>query len=292
MNRHVVAKVGQASCLSSPLDSLLNEASTCSWPQMRRKAGALARKILDQKTLSRKEFVEALKILVFFGLRSRRSHPLVERAYRRLKIHARQRVRYWMLSFYGLRGNSSKVLRYATERPSCVDDLVQSLLAFAESGQRNKAHRLAQRGLRLLSRGHDAFDQSWGSHMVADYFTKNRQWDMALEACQKMPNHPFAILFDKFETIVKLHAVQTLLAIQNGLRALPAIAKIAVPDLGVKGLVADTKKHLKKFEKALEKILPRKARRDFGLGEHTRPACPGGRLARQISPGKSAGRRF
>ncbi len=197
-----------------------------------RKVRALARRILRDPRLTDEAFSKAVHALLGVQTKLQGLVPLVEKAYRRLKIRERRNVRFWMLSFYYSLNDYSKALGYTTMRPIDGADFMLCLEILARSGKENEARRLANRGLCFLASKKDTGNCSsvWGG--LADYFTRNGDWDKALELWQEAPGQT-AYDIGKVESIAKLHAARGLVAIHEAFRELDLIEKNGCSDLAI-----------------------------------------------------------
>jgi len=249
---------------------LINELSGYTELGRRRKAHALACRILEKDPLSIEEFSEAMSTLSIQSLMKKLT-GLVESAYTRLPSKEKRKVRFWMLCFYACIENFEKALPFATRNPADAGDLMFSLQTFTVMNKKTEAARLARKGLRMLSNTDDPFDQNSIRAGLTDYFFKNGDYHAVLQLWSEAPLEP-VFCRNKFTSIVESHAAMALRSISIAYDQLAELQKteddefvISCPGLNT-GLIKDCRKQLEGFEKNLEKIIPKTRQKDFGIG--------------------------
>ncbi len=113
----------------SPLDPILNELKGCAELGLHREALRVARRILNQSTITVARFEAAMGAVLVVGNRLSRWRKTVGEGYARLSPSEQRRVRFWMLSFYHAAEDYRSAGQFIPEKFRGPFDLVE--LAFA-----------------------------------------------------------------------------------------------------------------------------------------------------------------
>ena len=252
--------------------SVCNELDGYTRLGMRRQALTMARKTLRRDDLTASDFEAAVGVFLQLQTKLKNLIPCVEAAYQRLDRRARKQVRSSMLGFYYSVRNWKKAREFAVLKPCNLGDFMFSLDVLTESEEVAAAKRLARRGIGILPLVTDDFSRAGMIHALVNFLAQQGEHKKALKLSEQMPPSA-ATVFNRAECIVELYAAKALVEIERGLMTLWEAEKKGDPDLNIshprlhQGLVDEKRKKLFGYKKALEKILPKKEWKDFGVDQ-------------------------
>jgi len=231
-------------------------------------AQKLIGQMLEQPDL-RAEALNQVVIAIGTGPNPKKWAALVEAAYARLAPRGQRQSRSWMLDFYSTVGDWKNAVRFlslrALRQPLELLRGMETLLALDRLAE---AETVARKCQTALARVGDAFDQSLLVEALAEYYARSGDWPRAFEFWR---NAPRAEVFAKDTAVgmVQLCIVSALNIIRDELktaRELELNGEIEISQPGLeKGLRQDTEKELLKLKQALEKIVPKRRRKELGF---------------------------
>jgi len=240
---------------------------------MKREALRLTRKLLEKRRILPDEFSEALRTIgVYASFKSfKKWKPKFEAAYERQSRKFKHKVRSDMLSLYVSLKEWKTALQFVSiQRPSSASDFLFGMDVLLELGRVEDAAELATRYRKALRLVRTEFEQSLLSCALGQFFAYTHQWEHALAAWQATPPDT-CIARNVLTGIVEIHLARALEAAETGIRLLTerkqqhnSDIELCLPRLEFE-LAVDAEKELLKFKRAIEKLLPEKARKQLGV---------------------------
>ena len=235
---------------------------------MKREACRIARQILAQKQISSVAFEQVFEALWVL------SNPKqwvveLESAWNRQQASVRHDANSTMLNFYAFQGEWEKAARHATLRMLCSPcDFLFGMQALLETGRMKEAVKVARKARKALKNAEDAFDFSCLIEALAMYHARVGEWSEAFELWSMAPrNEPFGC--DAAVGRVELCLVKALALLHEELATLHGLPFTFENELSAPGntggLRKETEAELRKFQRALEKMMPVERRRELGL---------------------------
>lgn len=253
---------------SSP-HSVVRELSGYAEMGMCKEALALARRVLKRSRLEPEVFNEAIHTFLVHQTKLKSVLPLVTDAYFRLKKKDQRKVRHSMLDFYFSLGDHGKALLFTTFRPKNGMDYLLSFRVFLALDLKKEAKRMAHLGRRMLSQ-HGRPKEIAILPALAKYCEFIGELDIALSMWRLIPTQESTI-YDKQGSMVRNRVAETLKILNESLEEIEDLAQNSDRELDVshpgldKKLIEDSRKELLTFRKVLERILPQKQWKAFGL---------------------------
>jgi tetratricopeptide (TPR) repeat protein len=237
---------------------------------MKREALRLARKVFEKRCSSPEEFFEAIRAI---GVHSdfRRLKPQIEAAYGRQSRRFKSKARHDMLYMYAALGDWETAGQFVSvQNVSSAAEMSFSMEVWLALDKLEDAQHLpakCQKAFRFMK---DPSDQSFLIETLAPFLARTHRWDEAIAIWQQAPlDHPFRR--DALSGIVKIHLGRAWEAIERGLHLLSELRQkpniedsIALPNNDVE-LTRGAERQLLKFKRGINKLLPEKSRKDFGI---------------------------
>jgi len=231
-------------------------------------AEKLIGQLLEQPGLSAGALNQVV-ISIGMGPNPKKWTTQLEAAYARLTPRGQRQSRSWMLDLFSTMGDWKNAARFLSIRslrePHELCCAMRTLLAL---DRLTDAETVARKCEAALTRAGNASDQSLLVEALASYYARSGDWPCAFEFWR---NAPRAEVFatDAVVGMVHLCIVSALNIIRDELKTareleLNGETEISLPGLE-KGLRQDTEKELLKLKQALEKIVPKRRRKDLGF---------------------------
>lgn len=240
---------------------------------MKRQAVRLTRKVLQKRRIRPVEFSEAVRAIGVYGSSFKKWKSKIETAYNRQSKKFKRAVRSDMLDMYAGLGEWQTASQFVdVRRPSNATDFFFGMDVLIELEKFQEAEELARRCEKMLRIEATDFARSLLCCALGQFFARKRHWDWALTAWQHTPPDS-SIASNVLSGIVEIHLARALEAVEAGLRLLadrkarqPSELDLCVPKLEF-DLAVDAEKHLLKFKRGIEKLLPEQARKQLGMSE-------------------------
>jgi len=235
---------------------------------MKKEALRLIHRVLRKRRILAEEFGEAVRTIgVFSDFEKWRSQ--LESAYNRQSRKFKRKTRPYMVEMYGALEEWETALRFLSLRkPSSASEIFFGMKALLELDKLEDAKALAIGSEKVLSFATYPFEQSLLLDAFARFFARTHEWDHAIAAWQHPPLDQ-VIARDALCGIVKAHLARAFEAIESGLKALAELKQNPELSLCLPGndlaLTLGAEKELLKFKRGINKVLPEKARRQFGI---------------------------
>jgi hypothetical protein len=240
---------------------------------MKDEALRAARTVLAKRRILPEEFGEAVRTMgIYLSCKTwKQSKPILEAAYNRQSRKFKRQARSDMLSMYASLGEWETALQFVELRKlSTSADVLFGMEVLLKLDKLEDARILASRCRKALRRIADRFQQAVILTALGAFFSRTRRWSGAIEAWEVMPlDLPFRR--DALCGIVKIHLAGAFEAAERGLQRLAELKKnpnseneLCLPG-NDKWLTRDAEKELLKFKRGIEKLLPKKARKELGI---------------------------
>jgi tetratricopeptide (TPR) repeat protein len=237
---------------------------------MARDACRVAREVLAQKRISSGAFnavVAAIEIV---------SDPKkwlteLEVAWARQSAAFQRDTNWMMLALYASADNWEKALRHAAprrlRRPS---DFLFGIEALLRAGQTKEATKAVRKAWQVLDEVDDEFDHANLIEALASYYARVGNHDQAFKLWSVAPrNQPFGR--NAAEGRIELCLAHALGIVREELTTLSDLPIPTENDLALPGndksIRHDTEAALKKWQRAIEKLLPEKRWQELGISE-------------------------
>jgi hypothetical protein len=238
---------------------------------MRRQALRLTRATLKKRQILPEEFSEVTRCVgVYADFKSWK--PSIEAAYNRQTLKFKRQVRPEMLALYAETDDWNAARPFVSvHRPSSLSDILFGMEVLLKLDELQAAQPLATRCKRLLRFATDRFHQSILLTALGHFFSRMHRWDEALTVWELMPlEQPFRR--NALSGIVELHLARAVEAVRQGLQFLSQLKEhpntendLCLPGNDL-GMTREAEKELLRFQRGVDKLLPRESRKDLGMG--------------------------
>lgn len=237
---------------------------------MKNNALPLVRKALEQRRIQPEEFSTAIRTIGILSDFKKWKFKL-EAAYNRQSRKFKRMVRPYMLEMYASLGEWETALRFVSiRRPAWASDMFFAVEVLLELDKLEDARVLAFRCANALRHATSRFEQSLLLDALGSFFARTHSWDHAITAWQDAPlDQPFRR--EAVCGIVKIHLARAWEAVAIGLRKLAQLkeepdkeTELCLPNNDL-ALTTQAEEELLKFKRAIEKLLPGKARKNLGM---------------------------
>lgn len=235
---------------------------------MRRKACALVRQILAQKRISSAAFFQVLNAIGVLSDLKQWSVEL-ESAWQRQSPSVRRDANSTMLTLYAIVDDWEKAARHAAPRVlSSPSDILFGMQTLLETGRMKEAARVARKARKAIESPQDAFDFSCLVEALAIYHARIGEWSEAFELWSRAPRDE-PLSHNAATGRVELCLVKALALIRGELATLRGLpfdveGELALPG-NTDGMRKETEVELRKFQRALEKLVPAERRLELGF---------------------------
>ena len=235
---------------------------------MRREMCRIVRQILARKRISSTAFDQIVRAI---GVLSdpKRWMAELESAWQRQSASVRRDANSAMLALYASESEWEKAARHVALRTLCSpSDLLFSMQTMLETGRMKEAAKVARKARKALKNAEDAFDCSCLIEAQAIYHARVGEWSEAFDLWNRAPrNQPLS--GNAAAGCVEVWLVQALAMIREELATLHGLPvdfeyEISLPG-NTDGMRKETEMELRKFQRALEKMIPAERRLELGF---------------------------
>ena len=235
---------------------------------MKREACRIVRQVLAQKRISSAALDQVLSAV---GVLSdpKRWVAELESAWRRQSPSVRRAANSTMLALYANVDEWEKAARHVTLRTLCSpSDFLYGMQTMLETGRMKDAATVARKARKALKNAEDAFDLSCLIEALAIYHARVGEWAEAFGLWSRAPrNEPLSR--NAAAGCVELCLVKALALIRKELATVYGLPvdfeyEISLPG-NTDGMRKETEMELRKFQRALEKMIPAERRLELGF---------------------------
>jgi hypothetical protein len=242
---------------------------------MKRDACRLARQILKQPTIKATEFNGALEAILIHAGRLKLWKPLIETAYVRLSKRDTRLVQSYMLWLYDSLHDWESAYRFLPARPKAALDLLFSMETLLNLRKVAAAKPIQRKCLRMLNQRIDTADAAALLDALARYHAQLGQLGTAENYWKVVAalDEPFAR--NGMTGLVEIQAVRGLFYVVTGLCQIEDYKKRGTDDQAITlphkrdAVLAQAERHLKRYQKDLERIVPSDELWRFGVGQQS-----------------------
>jgi hypothetical protein len=240
---------------------------------MKKDALALARRVLRSKSVSAKEFENALDAILTHADRCKPWKTLVESAYARLSRRDQKAVRFLMLSFCASSGFYEDASRFIPQRFDGAFGLLEMVFAVhtaLATGETALAKKLTKLLPRAIKEAPHPMMKSLLFEALGESQARDGKWDEAI-ASWEAAQCDGTISQNAVMNIVEIHAARALRTLQRGFQLIEKFNQDFDPELETvvpgtaKAIQRDAEKQFRRLQKILEKIAPKERRKELGI---------------------------
>jgi len=237
---------------------------------MKGEALRLARHFLKRTEIKPNEFDAALGVILIQADRLKAWRPLVESAYARLGDRGKRMVQRRMLGFYNSLYDWESACQFVPARQTSPLDLLMSMEAMLNLKKLDAAKPLVEKCWRMFDKTNDKFAMSALLEALARYYAQIGQLEIA-EKCWQRSATIEDYAHNAITGLVEIEAVRGWLYVAAGLRQIQEFRKSGVDKNAIilprnrGGLLNEAERHLKRYQRALEKIVPADELWRFGV---------------------------
>ena len=255
-----------------PLEWLVSELSGQSELGAKREMRILTRAILRHPDLGVAELWEAVTSIGMMDS-SRTFRKEVENTYQRMRPKERHRARSIMMDYYYMINEFDLALSFCSIRSlNSPSELMFAMDLYLHANRLDEAKAVARKCEKALPKAETASDAGSLIEAIACYHARCRNWGAALEAWSLAPrDEPMArnAAVGRAEVFIAgaLDAISSELAtVTRLMKQPPSELNLSLPGIEDK-LYKDTQRDLLRIKRGLERLLPGRSRRAFGLIE-------------------------
>lgn len=256
-----------------PTPSTLSELDGFVGAGMKKEALQLARQLLKAPRITAPTFAQALNTILTLSDTVKPWRALVETAYERVPKQSRGAVRFWIMSIRNACHDHEGVLRLVPKRfggEFALLELLYAMDATFATGDKNMMRKLARRLPRPIDRATNPETQAMLWLCVAEVCMREGEWDDIVPLMEPV-HESLGFIENAVDTVVEVHVVGALKALQRGFQKIAAFRKGFDPETELmlpgndKAILDHAAKDFRRLQKVLERIVPKERQKELGF---------------------------